>query len=133
VFGHFPELIIVLVIALIVFGPEKLPEAAANAGKMFRELRTIMDTAMNPIEEEIPDDFSSYYYESLSRAGEEVPEEYEVEEPYHNYLELDDADEEMQPDDLAAEAGASPTNGKVDAGTRKMVTRVVRPRSRPPA
>lgn len=132
-FGHFPELVIILVIALIVFDPEKLPEVAANAGKMVREFRTIMDTAMNPVEQEIPDDFSSYYYESLARAGEEVPDEYnseepqeyEVEEPYHNYYELEDGSTETE-----GGAGAA-GNGIAAAGSRRMVTRVVKPRSRP--
>lgn len=124
-FGHFPELVIILVIALIVFGPEKLPEAAANAGKMVRELRSIMDTAMNP-EHEVPDDFSSYYYESLARAGEEVPESYEVEEPYHNFQELEG--EEGEP----AEIGDGPSDDRMP-GTRRMRTRVVQPRARPPA
>ncbi|MGH2442522.1 MAG: Sec-independent protein translocase subunit TatA/TatB [Chloroflexota bacterium] len=73
-FGHLPELAIVLVIALIVFGPERLPEVAANAGKMIREVRSAMDTAMNPKDPEA-DDFSSYYYESAARSGEEVPPE----------------------------------------------------------
>lgn len=77
-FGHLPELFIVLVIALIVFGPEKLPEVAANAGKMMREVRQVIDVAMNP-EEHAPDDFSTYYYESLARAEEDVPV---AEEPY---------------------------------------------------
>lgn len=73
-FGHMPELIFLLVIALIVFGPEKLPEMAHNAGKMVRELRQAMDSAMNPEDVEVPDDFSTYYYESLQHSGEEVPE-----------------------------------------------------------
>ncbi len=119
VFGHFPELVIVIVIALIVFGPEKLPETAANVGKMVREFRSVVDTAMNPIEQEIPDDFSSYYYESLARAGEEVPDADEVSQPYHNFYELDDQVE-----------GASSSGNA--AGSRRMVTRVVQPRSRPP-
>ncbi|GAC1402306.1 MAG: hypothetical protein NVSMB52_16240 [Chloroflexota bacterium] len=34
--GHFPELIIVLVIALIVFGPGKLPEIGRSLGKGLR-------------------------------------------------------------------------------------------------
>jgi TatA/E family protein of Tat protein translocase len=121
VFGHFPELIIVIVIALIVFGPEKLPETAANVGKMVREFRSIVDTAMNPVEEQIPDDFSSYYYESLARAGEEVPDaDADVSPPYHNYYELDE-------DTEAGSAHGRP------ATSRRMVTRVVQPRSRPPA
>jgi hypothetical protein len=112
---------------------------AANAGKMVREFRTIMDTAMNPVEQEIPDDFSSYYYESLARAGEEVPEEYdaeeldeyEVDEPYHNYRQI----EESEPDVVDASVGAIPeaSNGHAAAGTRRMVTRVVKPRTPPPA
>jgi TatA/E family protein of Tat protein translocase len=72
-FGHMPELLIILVIALIVFGPEKLPEVAANAGKMVREVRSMMHEAMNPDDYKIPDDFSSYFHESLARSGEEVP------------------------------------------------------------
>ncbi|MGH2364111.1 MAG: Sec-independent protein translocase subunit TatA/TatB [Chloroflexota bacterium] len=38
-FGHGPELIIVLVIALIVLGPGKLPEVAGMLGRAVRELR----------------------------------------------------------------------------------------------
>lgn len=78
-FGHLPELIIVVVIGLIVFGPEKLPEVAGNAGKMMREFRAAMDEIMHPIHSAVssdsaaPDDFSAYYYESLARAGEVVP------------------------------------------------------------
>lgn len=125
-FGHFPELIIVIVIALIVFGPEKLPETAANMGKMVREFRSIVDTAMNPVEEQIPDDFSSYYYESLARAGEEVPDADEVSPPFHNYYELDEAAE-----GTADGEGAAPNGHR--SGSRRMVTRVVQPRSRPPA
>ncbi|HEX6512614.1 MAG TPA: twin-arginine translocase TatA/TatE family subunit [Chloroflexota bacterium] len=38
-FGHGPELIIILVIALIVLGPGKIPEIAQMLGKGIRELR----------------------------------------------------------------------------------------------
>ena len=34
-----PELIIVLVVALLIFGPEKIPEIARNLGKGIRMLR----------------------------------------------------------------------------------------------
>jgi TatA/E family protein of Tat protein translocase len=74
-FGHLPEFLIVLVIGLIVFGPEKLPEVAANAGKMVREVRQALDVSMNPHDVEVPTDFSSYYYESMARSGDDVPVE----------------------------------------------------------
>lgn len=79
-FGHLPELVIIMVIALIVFGPEKLPEAAASAGKMIREVRQALDGAMNPAEEPPSDEFSTYYYESLARSGEAGAESTTVEE-----------------------------------------------------
>jgi sec-independent protein translocase protein TatA len=34
-----PELILILVIALVVFGPSKLPEMGASVGKAIREFR----------------------------------------------------------------------------------------------
>lgn len=71
--GHLPELAIILGIALIVFGPERLPEVAGNVGKVVREMRQAMNDVFNPQDYEIPDDFSSYYYESLARAGESAP------------------------------------------------------------
>ncbi len=37
--GHFWELIIVLVIALVVFGPKRLPELGSSLGKGIREFR----------------------------------------------------------------------------------------------
>ena len=37
--GHIPELLIVLVIALIVFGPQRLPEVTGSLGKAVREFR----------------------------------------------------------------------------------------------
>lgn len=81
-FGHFPELLIVLGIALIIFGPEKLPEIAANTGKMVRDLRNVMDDALHPVQNIMPDDFESYYYESMRRSGEDVSgTEDEDEEP----------------------------------------------------
>ncbi len=47
-----PELIIILVIALIVFGPQKLPDLARSLGKGLAELRRATDDFKNSIEEE---------------------------------------------------------------------------------
>jgi TatA/E family protein of Tat protein translocase len=93
-FGHLPELIIILGIGLIVFGPEKLPEVAASAGKMVREFRDLVDTAMNPVDTHVPEDFSQYYYESLARAGEDPAVEDEVEhEGFYEVLSEDEPEE----------------------------------------
>lgn len=64
-FGHLPELLIIMVLALIVFGPEKLPEVAGTVGRAMRDVRQAFDQAMNPEEE--PVDFDAYYreYEAL--------------------------------------------------------------------
>ncbi len=37
--GHLPELIIVLVLALVVFGPKRLPEIGGAMGKGIREFK----------------------------------------------------------------------------------------------
>lgn len=35
----FPEMLVILVAALFIFGPDRLPEMAAKAGRLVRELR----------------------------------------------------------------------------------------------
>jgi sec-independent protein translocase protein TatA len=48
------ELIIVLVIALIVLGPKKLPEVGRSVGKGMREFKESLTGANEPEEEERP-------------------------------------------------------------------------------
>jgi sec-independent protein translocase protein TatA len=38
-FGHIPELMVVLVVGLLIFGPKRVIEMGSAAGKMLRELR----------------------------------------------------------------------------------------------
>jgi|WetSurSiteA1Bulk_404760.scaffolds.fasta_scaffold325175_1 sec-independent protein translocase protein TatA len=54
-FGNigFPELLFILVIALLVFGPKKLPEVGKSIGKAVREFRRTSDEIKSRIEEEI--------------------------------------------------------------------------------
>lgn len=37
--GHLPELLIVLTLALVVFGPKRLPEIGSSLGKGIRDFR----------------------------------------------------------------------------------------------
>jgi Tat protein translocase TatB subunit len=49
----FPELIFIFVVALLVFGPKKLPDVAKMLGKTIREFRKTVNDAKATIEEEI--------------------------------------------------------------------------------
>ena len=50
--GHIYELIIVLVIALIIFGPKRLPELGSSLGRGIREFRN----ATNELQDSIKTD-----------------------------------------------------------------------------
>ncbi len=54
-FGNigFPELLAILTIALLIFGPKKLPEIGRSIGKAMREFRRTSDEIKEKIEEEI--------------------------------------------------------------------------------
>ncbi len=47
------EIILIFVIALLVFGPKKLPEIGRQVGKALRELKKTSDEIKGRIEEEI--------------------------------------------------------------------------------
>jgi len=48
-----PELIIILVIALIIFGPRKLPELGRSLGRSIGEFKKASNELRNTLEEEI--------------------------------------------------------------------------------
>jgi TatA/E family protein of Tat protein translocase len=48
-----PELIIIFAIALLIFGPKKLPEVGRSIGRALREFRKTSDEIKGKIEEEI--------------------------------------------------------------------------------
>jgi len=48
-----PELVIILVIALIVFGPRKLPELGRSLGKSIGEFKRASNELRNTLDEEI--------------------------------------------------------------------------------
>ena len=54
-FGNigFPELLVIMIIALLIFGPKKLPEVGRSIGKALREFRKTSDEIKEKIEEEI--------------------------------------------------------------------------------
>ena len=51
-----PELFLILVVALIVFGPRKLPEMGRSLGRMMAEFRKASSDFQRTIEEEVDTD-----------------------------------------------------------------------------
>jgi TatA/E family protein of Tat protein translocase len=54
-FGNIglPELLIIMAIALLIFGPKKLPEVGKSIGKALREFRKASDEIKDKIDQEI--------------------------------------------------------------------------------
>jgi TatA/E family protein of Tat protein translocase len=48
-----PELVVILAIALIIFGPRKLPELGKSLGKSIAEFKRASNELKNTLEEEI--------------------------------------------------------------------------------
>jgi len=56
---NFTKLLVLGVIALIVFGPERLPALAAQAGRALRELRRMAEGAKSELKENLGPEFSN--------------------------------------------------------------------------
>ncbi len=63
---HGLDLIVILVIALLIFGPKKLPEMGSAIGKSIKEFRKGMNELTSPKEEE-PKSPTAASYEALER------------------------------------------------------------------
>jgi sec-independent protein translocase protein TatB len=53
----WPELLLIGVVAVFLFGPEKLPGLAKQAGGALRTVRRMIDNARSDLADELGDDF----------------------------------------------------------------------------
>ncbi|MGW4663959.1 sec-independent translocase [Streptosporangium sandarakinum] len=56
----WPEIVALVVIGLLVFGPEKLPQAAAQAGRTLRNLRQMANTAKQDLRTGLGPEFADF-------------------------------------------------------------------------
>ena len=55
---NFWEFLLLLMVALAVFGPDKLPDVARQAGRFMRTARTMLNNARSELNQELGSDFS---------------------------------------------------------------------------
>jgi sec-independent protein translocase protein TatB len=61
VFGvGLPEFAVILVVAVIVFGPDRLPEFARQAGRLVRQVRNFTQSARDDIRAELGPEFADF-------------------------------------------------------------------------
>ena len=79
---HMPELIIILVVALLIFGPKKLPEMGSAIGRSIKEFRKGMNELNAPHKEDEPKAPTALSYDAIERetASRRAAEPVHVEE-----------------------------------------------------
>jgi sec-independent protein translocase protein TatB len=61
VFGiGLPELMVIVVVAIVVFGPDRLPEFARQAGRFVRQVRQFTQAARDDIRTELGPEFADF-------------------------------------------------------------------------
>ena len=61
-----PKLLVLMVIALVIFGPDELPKIASQAGRALRDLRKIAESARNDLREGLGPEFAGFEIEDLN-------------------------------------------------------------------
>ncbi|WP_434596108.1 sec-independent translocase [Streptomyces sp. A5-4] len=60
------ELVTLVVLAVLIFGPEKLPKLIQDASAMIRKIREFSDSAKNDIRSELGPEFKDFDFEDLN-------------------------------------------------------------------
>src|SRR3954452_23089161 len=60
-----PELAVIAFVAVLVFGPDKLPEFARQAGRMARKMREFANDARDELREELGPDYADLDFKDL--------------------------------------------------------------------
>jgi sec-independent protein translocase protein TatB len=63
------ELLVLGVLAVIIFGPERLPKLAADAGRFLRQVRRYVNSAQRDLQRELGPDFGDLTISDLTPRG----------------------------------------------------------------
>src|SRR4030095_15548952 len=61
-----PEFVLLLVLAVILFGPERLPDLARNAARLLHYLRTVAGSAQQQLTKELGPEFENVDFRDLN-------------------------------------------------------------------
>jgi len=104
-----PELIIIFVIALIIFGPRKLPELGRTLGKSLQEFRRASNDLRSTLEEEIRLDEQKTVSPAPAAVAAPAPVPVEEIEPTPEAAAVPPQDIEPAPEAPTEESGAQPS------------------------
>ena len=66
-FGIGPlELVVIAIVAVLVFGPDRLPEFARTAGRLLRQVRQMVNNAQNDLRNELGPEFADLELQDLN-------------------------------------------------------------------
>jgi sec-independent protein translocase protein TatB len=78
----WPEIAVLAVLSLLIFGPERLPKVAADAGRLIRELRRMASGATSDLKRELGVDIDELRRLDPRRFFDEEPEPAPVVPPH---------------------------------------------------
>ncbi len=55
-----PELTVIIVVAILMFGPDRLPEFARQAGRLVRQIRQFTESARDDLRNELGPEFADF-------------------------------------------------------------------------
>jgi sec-independent protein translocase protein TatA len=99
-----PEVLVILLIALLVFGPHKLPEVARQVGGAMRELRRMQDGVKAELRTVMdPDATAPTYASPPPPADTTTPDRPALEEPDHTDVPTPHIEDGVTPNDAGFE------------------------------
>jgi sec-independent protein translocase protein TatB len=133
------ELVTIVVLAVLVFGPDKLPKVIQDTMRTIRKIREFSESAKQDIRKELGPEFKDFEFEDLNpktfirkqMENDELGLK-EIRNGFDLKKEMAEVAEAVHTEPEAAGAGAGGSAGSVDMRKKPELTKKDTPQDRPP-